>query len=202
LGIRSKLFAASIGLILASVFVFYAYTRARLEQELTRTIQDDLEIRAKLVALRAQSAGLAMEPRNAAAWDRLADELGDGSSARVTFIGKHGEVLGDSNVSLAALPRVENHGHRPEVMLALGSDVGTSSRLSNTVNRRMLYVAVPLRERGQVVGVSRVAVPLTHVENRWLCCVTSSPSPWFWRWLWRCCFRAQPRTSPRARSGA
>ena len=64
LGIRSKLFAASIGLILASVFVFYAYTRARLEQELTRTIRDDLEIRAQLVALHAESAGLKMEPGN------------------------------------------------------------------------------------------------------------------------------------------
>ena len=165
LGIRSKLFAASIGLILASVFVFYAYTRARLEQELTRTIQDDLEIRARLVALRAQSGGLAMEPKNTAAWDRLADELGDGAAARVTFIAKHGEVLGDSNVALEALPSVGNHGHRPEVMLALGSDVGTNSRLSSTVNKRMLYVAVPLREHGQVVGVSRVAVPLTHVEK-------------------------------------
>lgn len=164
-GIRSKLFAASIGLILASVFVFYAYTRARLEQELIRTIQDDLEIRANLVSLRAQSAGIPMTRENTAAWDRLADELGNGADARVTFIGLRGEVLGDSHVALEALSRVENHGHRPEVVTALGSDVGTSSRLSTTVNKRMLYVAVPLLDRDTVVGVSRVAVPLTHVEK-------------------------------------
>lgn len=165
LGIRSKLFAASIGLILACVFVFYAYTRARLEQELTRTIRDDLEVRANLIALRAESAGLEMKPGNIAAWDRLADELGDGADARVTFIGKRGEVLGDSNVALEALPQLENHGQRPEVLQALASDVGTSSRLSTTVNKQMLYLAVPLREGGSVVGVSRVAVPLTHVEK-------------------------------------
>jgi len=165
LGIRSKLFAASIGLILACVFVFYAYTRARLEQELTRTIRDDLEVRANLIALRAESASLKMDRGNMAAWDRLADELGDGADARVTFIGKQGEVLGDSNVALEALPEVENHGQRSEVLQALRSDVGTSSRLSTTVNKRMLYLAVPLREGGSVVGVSRVAVPLTHVEK-------------------------------------
>jgi len=165
LGIRSKLFTASIGLILACVFVFYAYTRARLEQELTRTIKDDLEVRANLIALRAESAGFQMDRGNMAAWDQLADELGRGADARVTFIGKQGEVLGDSNVALDALSQVENHRGRPEVLQALSSDVGTSSRLSTTVNKRMLYLAVPLRARGGVVGVSRVAVPLTHVEK-------------------------------------
>ena len=165
LGIRSKLFAASIGLILACVFVFYAYTRARLEQELTRNIRDDLEVRANLIALRAESTGLEMNRGNMAAWDRLADELGRGADARVTFIGKQGEVFGDSNVALEALPEVESHGQRPEVLQALRSDVGTSSRLSTTVNKRMLYLAVPLREQGRLIGVSRVAVPLTHVEK-------------------------------------
>lgn len=165
LGIRSKLFAASIGLILASVFVFYAYTRARLERELIQTIQDDLEIRANLVSLRAQSTGFGMRRENVAAWDRLADELGDGANARVTFVGKDGEVLGDSNVPLEELHSVENHGRRPEIVSALSTDAGTSSRLSATVNKRMLYVAVPLREGGAVVGVTRVAVPLTHIEK-------------------------------------
>lgn len=165
LGIRSKLFVASIGLILASVFVFYAYTRARLEQELTQTIREDLTIRAKLVALHAASASVAMTPENAATWDRLADELGEGAAARVTFISNRGQVIGDSNVALEALASVENHGQRPEIMTALSRGAASSSRLSTTVNQRMLYIAVPLRQQGAVVGVCRVAVPLTHVEN-------------------------------------
>lgn len=165
LGIRSKLFAASIGLILASVFVFYAYSRARLEQELTHNIHDDLEIRAKLVALRAHSTGLKMDPSAMREWDELADELGEGAKARVTFIRRQGEVLGDSSVPLDVLPTVENHSHRPEVIAALQDEVGSSSRLSTTVKKRMLYVAVPLREGGKVVGVSRVAMPLTQVDK-------------------------------------
>lgn len=165
LGIRSKLFAASIGLILASVFVFYAYSRARLEQELTHNIRDDLEIRAKLVTQRAKSTGLKMEPSLMREWDRLADELGEGAKARVTFIRRHGEVLGDSSVPLDVLPTVENHSRRPEIVAALRGEVGSSSRLSTTVKKRMLYVAVPLRDAGKVVGVSRVAMPLTQVDK-------------------------------------
>ncbi|HEY6729247.1 MAG TPA: ATP-binding protein [Polyangiaceae bacterium] len=132
---------------------------------MTRTIREDLTVRAKLVALRAASAGVGMAPENTTAWDRLADELGAGASARVTFISKQGRVLGDSNVAPEALSGVESHGHRPEVANALNNDFGTSSRLSTTVNKQMLYIAVPLREHGAVVGVCRVAVPLTHVEK-------------------------------------
>ncbi len=165
LGIRSKLFAASIGLILASVFVFYAYTRARLEQELLRTIRDDLEIRANLVALRAKSAHFPMQPDQLVKWDALADELGAGSNARVTFISKAGKVLGDSGVPLARLPAVENHKNREEVAPALQGKVGHGSRLSATVNKRMIYIALPLREQGRIVGVARVAVPLTQVDK-------------------------------------
>ena len=165
LGIRSKLFAASIGLILASVFVFYAYSRARLERELTKSIQDDLEIRANLILSRARATGLPMNLGVLAEWDQLADELGSGANARVTFIRRQGEVLGDSGVPLAQLPQVENHKDRAEIVAALSGKVGSSSRLSSTVNQRMHYVAVPMRDRGEIVGVVRVAMPLTQVDQ-------------------------------------
>ncbi len=165
LGIRSKLFAVSIGLILASIFVFYGYSRARLERELTKSIQDELEIRANLVLSRANASRLPMQPSALEAWDELADELGSIAHTRVTFIRRQGDVLGDSEIPLAELPRVEKHEQRPEIVAALSGKVGSSSRLSSTVNQRMHYVAVPLRQRGEVVGVVRVAMPLTQVDE-------------------------------------
>src|SRR5690606_4456548 len=90
-------------------------------------------------------------------------ELGAGANARVTFMRKRGEVLGDSEVALDALPHVGNHRQREEMQRALAGRLGASSRLSTTVNQRMLYVAKPLRRGGEIVGVARVAVPLTQV---------------------------------------
>ena len=41
------------------------------------------------------------------------------------------------------IPRIENHRDRPEVPAALAGEVGSDRRVSATVNRPLLYVAVP-----------------------------------------------------------
>jgi two-component system phosphate regulon sensor histidine kinase PhoR len=65
---------------------------------------------------------------------------------------------------------LENHATRPEVVEALSQPgtPGTDSRLSATVNRRLLYVALSVTapsDPSRVVGVARVAYPLTSVEQ-------------------------------------
>ncbi|HKP53115.1 MAG TPA: ATP-binding protein [Chloroflexia bacterium] len=91
-------------------------------------------------------------------------------ATRVTLIRPDGIVVGDSDEVLADLPGMENHAGRPEVVQALShpATLGMDSRLSATVNRRLLYVAMAVSdpsEPGKVVGVARVAYPLTSVEQ-------------------------------------
>src|SRR5207249_668598 len=77
----------------------------------------------------------------------------------------------DSALTLDEVRRVENHGHRPEVLEALAQGGGSSVRHSATVHEDLLYTAVPIVARGsaapllagRVLGVSRVALPLTDV---------------------------------------
>ena len=52
-------------------------------------------------------------------WDALADDLAPRAQGRVTFIDAAGTVVGDSEVALGDLERVENHRDRPEVAAAL-----------------------------------------------------------------------------------
>jgi two-component system phosphate regulon sensor histidine kinase PhoR len=94
--------------------------------------------------------------------DALAKSLGKQIDTRVTIIGLDGTVLGDSEEDPATM---ENHADRPEVMEALHTGSGESTRYSTTLGQRMMYVAVPVIYEGEVLGIARVSLPLTAVDN-------------------------------------
>ena len=94
--------------------------------------------------------------------DALAKRLGGEIDSRVTIIALDGTVLGDSMEDPAAM---ENHATRPEVIEALATGIGESTRFSTTLNRQMMYVAVTINDQGAVIGIARVALPLTTVES-------------------------------------
>ena len=87
------------------------------------------------------------------------------TASRITVIAADGRVLGDSEVAVEDLPRVENHGTRPEVRAALAGQVGRDRRTSATINVSLLYVALPIVDGGRTIGVIRVALPLTAVTS-------------------------------------
>ncbi|HUS15195.1 MAG TPA: ATP-binding protein [Chloroflexia bacterium] len=98
----------------------------------------------------------------------LAHTLSALFGTRVTLIRADGTVIGDSEEDPA---HMENHAGRAEVQAALANPAGagSSSRLSATVHRQLLYVAVavndPVVTSGGPLGVARVAYPLTSVEQ-------------------------------------
>jgi len=87
------------------------------------------------------------------------------TASRVTVIATDGRVLGDSEVAVDDLPRVENHGARPEVLAALAGRVGRDRRTSATIGAALLYVALPISDGGRVIGVLRVALPVAAVTS-------------------------------------
>jgi len=95
----------------------------------------------------------------------MAAKYGGQSSARVTIIVSDGTVLGDSERDLEGVRRMENHAGRPEVRAALAGRTGSHLRRSDTLNVEMLYVAIPLVERGGIKGVLRIALPMTAVAR-------------------------------------
>ena len=85
------------------------------------------------------------------------------TGARVTLIAPDGRVVGESERSAEDLPLLENHRQRPEVMAALEGRIGRNLRRSATVQAPLLYVALPVSGDGQVIGVLRLALPLSAV---------------------------------------
>ena len=94
--------------------------------------------------------------------DGLAKKLGAEIETRITIVALNGTVLGDSEEDPHTM---ENHGDRPEIVDALATGVGESTRYSATLGQRMLYVAVPISYQDEILGVARVSLPLTTVED-------------------------------------
>jgi two-component system phosphate regulon sensor histidine kinase PhoR len=93
--------------------------------------------------------------------DALAKRIAVDTRVRVTFVATDGVVLGESDEDRRTM---ENHATRPEIVPALAGREGRSVRHSATVDRDLLYVAVPARDGARIVGVTRVAVPLVAVD--------------------------------------
>jgi len=145
-------------LILVSMSVVGIYLISFARDTQLENLRSQLEKEARIVA----EASLPTFLGQGVDLDALAKKLGQDIEIRLTMIALDGTVLGDSQEDPAAM---ENHAMRPEVIDALGSGLGESTRYSTTLGVRMMYVAVPVTNEGNVLGVARVALPLTAVEN-------------------------------------
>ena len=119
----------------------------------------DLEARARLVEQQVRGR---FSPADSPDIEELCRRLGQSSGTRITVLLKTGEVLGDS---VAEAARMENHIDRPEVRAALAGGVGSAIRFSQTLQREMVYLAVPVVEAGALKGIVRTAVNVTAVEE-------------------------------------
>ncbi|RKY19100.1 MAG: hypothetical protein DRQ55_11555 [Planctomycetota bacterium] len=120
-------------------------------QTLERRARDDAWLFSRL-ARPLLSAG------DEAGLGRLAaDLLRQLDDRRITFIAGDGRVLADSHRDPSAM---DNHAERPEVRVP--GEV--HRRLSDTLDRPMIYVALALRDGEELLGYSRVALDASVVE--------------------------------------
>lgn len=160
LGIRGQLFVFSLLLILivgisAGIFLEHQRRNAiegRIETELLRHARS-----ARELILLANTDSITQA-------DRLADQLGAATASRITIIARDGRVIGDSELTLERVRRVENHGQRPEVLEALALGHGVYRRHSTTLDTDMLYVAVPYGG-AEAEGTVRAARLLAEVDH-------------------------------------
>jgi len=80
----------------------------------------------------------------------------ESSELRITLIGLNGNVLAETDYQAS---KMESHAKRTEVRQALEKGWGSTMRVSDTLNRQMLYVAVRVGPENQPQGVVRVAMP-------------------------------------------
>ena len=160
----------SIALKLTLTLVgFVAVTSLAAGLYLTRALEsfavESLETRLGSVAavLHDEARTLLRGGAHAAAPQDLAVRVARATGARVTLIAPDGRVLAESERGAGELAGLENHAGRPEVRAALEGRTGRDLRRSATIEAPLLYVAVPVREEARVLGVLRLALPLSAV---------------------------------------
>ena len=135
------------------------YASSSLRKSHMENTAVDLEARAQILknqVLERFASG------NGRSWDSLCKELGRKASTRITVILTSGRVLGDSEKDPAVM---DNHANRPEVRIAFAGRTGISTRYSKTLGQNMMYVALPLKLNGEIVGVVRTSIPLTSIDQ-------------------------------------
>jgi len=145
-------------LIIMGILGVYLVNSTRNSQ--LDSLRSQLENEARITA-EACLPGF-LSPDELSNLDTLAKKLGAEIETRVTIIALNGTVLGDSEEDPSAM---ENHANRPEIVDALATGVGESTRYSTTLGQKMMYVAVPISYQDEILGIARVSLPLTAVEN-------------------------------------
>ncbi|MBI3829521.1 MAG: PAS domain-containing protein [Planctomycetes bacterium] len=155
-----QIFTTNLVVLLAALAAVALYATGSLRTFYLDHVTTELEARARL--LESGVNALLNNSNNTEALDRFCKDMGRDSATRVTVVNTAGQVLGDSDEDPA---HMENHAGRQEIVEALASGRGASSRHSPTLGKDMVYVALRLETRGETQGVLRVSVPLTSVNE-------------------------------------
>ena len=160
-GFRTRIFLAIFSVTAVVLIAGAALTAAALQRQTYERIERGLVAEARLAAELLSHRASVTSPRE------LQDEaktLARDIDARVTLIAADGTVTGDSSQDKAGLATLENHGSRPEVVVAREHGLGVATRFSATLGIDMLYAAVRVEQPS--IAFVRLALPLTDVQRQ------------------------------------
>ncbi|MFW6146844.1 MAG: two-component system histidine kinase PnpS [Thermodesulfobacteriota bacterium] len=102
-----------------------------------------------------------LDPLDETAIDLLCKDIGKSSSTRFTVILPSGKVAGDSEQDPALM---DTHVDRPEFIQALQNPFGVSIRYSHTLEKKMMYVGIPVASDNRILAVVRASIPVTPID--------------------------------------
>jgi two-component system, OmpR family, phosphate regulon sensor histidine kinase PhoR len=159
--IALKLTLTLVGFVAVSSLAAGLYLNHALERFAVESLQ------ARLAALGSvlhdEARDVFREEAGPPRFQSFVARVAKSSGARVTLIATDGRVVGESERSAEDLKLLENHAARPEVKAALQGRLGHDLRRSATLDAPLLYVALPVRDAGRVIGVLRLALSLSAV---------------------------------------
>lgn len=95
--------------------------------------------------------------------DALCKGMGEKIQTRITVILHSGEVIADS---FARVGTMENHRDRPEIKTALAGETGMAVRYSPTLDKKMMYIALPIDQGDSDPVVVRTAISISHIDAK------------------------------------
>ena len=160
---KAKLISSYAIVIFISLGLITFFLDRNLEEDSLRDIKSSLITEASLIE--NQLSADKMSKADIVYLEALTRSLSPRTRCRITIVNSEGRVLADSEKSAKEAADMENHRNRPEVKAALGGGIGMDTRYSSTLKIDMLYAAIPVRDKDDVIGVLRLAMPLTSVQR-------------------------------------
>ncbi|HSR53252.1 MAG TPA: ATP-binding protein [Acidobacteriota bacterium] len=155
-----KLYASYVVLILLTACVVGVLVGRQIQHDSIEETRRGL--REEVHLLRDAALPALIRGQDPTLQDRIR-ALGRDLDPRLTVIRSDGKVLADTDENPTSM---DDHSTRPEIVQARQEGFGFSSRFSQTVKMKMMYVAVPVSDSGQLVGYVRAALPLTAIDER------------------------------------
>ncbi|MCF7958087.1 MAG: cell wall metabolism sensor histidine kinase WalK [Phycisphaerae bacterium] len=152
-----RLYPTYLLVVLSALFAVSAYSSRSFRVFYLGQIQEDLGARVFLIEETIKPCFLSGDYGQL---DRMCKDMERRGHTRITVILRSGEVVADSNESPE---KMSNHADRVEIIDAFKSGRGISYRYSETLQKQLVYYAIPIVQGGQEVAVLRVAVPLTPI---------------------------------------
>lgn len=146
-------FISLIGLVILVFITRFTFSNFYFDETKTHLIEKAKIIEPEILGL--------LENSNPELLAKSVQRLGKIAKSRITVILPNGLVVADSSFNPIEM---ENHATREEVASALQGEIGEASRFSPTLEENFLYVAIPLKENGEIKGVLRNAVTKSKLE--------------------------------------
>lgn len=153
LGHYFKFFLITMLILLAS----YLYMSNMLEKAVLKQVRSDLYQASQVLVPH-------LPPIDSGTYeaDEFCKSTAGHTELRLTIVMRDGLVVGDSENTIRLM---DNHADRPEIAQALAGRVGFSSRLSDTMDIRFAYLALPIVEEGKVVAALRLARAIQDIQT-------------------------------------
>ena len=153
-----------VGLVLVTSAAIGALVDSRVRADLLDSVEARLASEAAYLGVLAAPVLAADGPVDGPVGELAARaaEAAATTGSRLTVMRADGTVIVDTRHEPATM---DNHLTRPEVQQALSEGRGRASRFSGTLGVDLLYVALPVRVEGRLVGICRASLPLVEVER-------------------------------------
>jgi two-component system phosphate regulon sensor histidine kinase PhoR len=157
-----RLYTGYAVIILLSTLTVGVLLSRQLADNNLEEIERSLAARAELLTEIARPALLQPGPLEPSLQASIVS-LGASTDSRLTVVARDGRVIADSHESPSSM---DNHGQRPEILAALATGSGLSSRFSQTLQQQMTYIAKPVLDNEEAIGVVRVSLTLSTIDSR------------------------------------
>jgi two-component system phosphate regulon sensor histidine kinase PhoR len=156
-----QIFPSFLIITVLSLSAITSYSTRYFKNFFLKNSEKELTIRTKLLQ-KTFSDILKNVPDQYQTIGNYCKEIGDKTGTRVTVILPSGVVVGDS---FADIKTMESHMKRPEISEALKKNTGVSIRYSATLDKTMMYIALPVVNDLGVVAVVRTSVSVSNIDN-------------------------------------